>query len=1084
MAKRTNKYGMIYFEQDDFTNAQYEMQRWETLDAQLQSLFAIMGNGVLYGWNINKIPDGGLTCSISPGAGHVGFVAVESNTESLLTLNPNSHNHIYAQLMPDSYWTKKVNFVSFLDLLNVDIENNLYIGVVETDQDEILNIDISVRQELGFLALINDEIKRHRHNGAENNPPPIDLSSEVRGIINQNNLPYLDASMIKTGTISHHVLPQIDHNENLINNGTLTHNQIDSYIETLNINEKGLMGEVSTINLMQLILSIKHIYPDIDEFLRNHIAFIPGISPDDWIDFENTTAIVDTRTYAEGGQHTISGVSENNLSHHSHHWGQDNLNYANFDNTIISRNRMMLNLVESEHSLEDFNDIDEWTILLETSKNVESSFMLDVTNYVTPPNSGKMDINNSNTEARVILNKTFSSQDWTNYNFLHFFIFTENINHGDLFFYMNENFNTSTKILDRNTPTINANTLINGWQEVIIDLRNFERSSIRSIGFYVSTRQGWNVSRGFDINLDSFVLKSGNVHRNSGYAEFYFNSSTPLYFNSIVLNHILSTSSFDEEWDGMLMNIEATFSQTGTNGISNTFFRNVEKNISLYNFNLPLNIMYNSAVIRINFQSSFDLSKSPILKELTLNYSMVSEENTFNVSSSNEWKNGTLFNMKIDEENGNLYIEDLENKDTIIYGNDGNLNFLDDEFNPIMKLNGFKIPNGVNQLLNHKPSGHGLITGASYGEKNNIWVSDIDNDRVLELDKYGNLIKGFYGSFSYDPLNEIDIRQTLFSSNQYINAIGVVFNPLRYSLYVIFDKIIQNIDDIPYMYIMMGSHMIYIHNMDKQMATENVVEIPFASSDQILIDNFLDNKHPSIEIYSHYNNQIIEKDTIIKFIVHDYNIEDGIVALLNETEEINIYDPVLELNDLDNGINKIQFKLPDETELTELLLIVEDTKINDPVLKITTPLSGQMHSSNIVYIEFESYNFPILNNGQHLQYQIDNDIIYNHYSFDPIKLYDLELGKHIINVWMVDENEEKLNYSYSECHVDFLVGLNYNSSIKLYSSDLRDEKTIKKVNLVNIANIQYISLYSPIDVQFVPTSIYKSEPTVLISKLY
>jgi len=43
MSKRTNKFGMVYFEQGDYTNAQYEMQRWETLDAQLSALFSIMG---------------------------------------------------------------------------------------------------------------------------------------------------------------------------------------------------------------------------------------------------------------------------------------------------------------------------------------------------------------------------------------------------------------------------------------------------------------------------------------------------------------------------------------------------------------------------------------------------------------------------------------------------------------------------------------------------------------------------------------------------------------------------------------------------------------------------------------------------------------------------------------------------------------------------------------------------------------------------------------------------------------------------------------------------------------------------------
>ena len=40
------KYQLTYYEQDDRTDAQTEMQRWETLDAQLFALYNVIGNGI------------------------------------------------------------------------------------------------------------------------------------------------------------------------------------------------------------------------------------------------------------------------------------------------------------------------------------------------------------------------------------------------------------------------------------------------------------------------------------------------------------------------------------------------------------------------------------------------------------------------------------------------------------------------------------------------------------------------------------------------------------------------------------------------------------------------------------------------------------------------------------------------------------------------------------------------------------------------------------------------------------------------------------------------------------------------------
>jgi hypothetical protein len=43
--KRTTKYQLGYFEEGDLTDGILEMQRWETLDAQLYAVFSVLGNG-------------------------------------------------------------------------------------------------------------------------------------------------------------------------------------------------------------------------------------------------------------------------------------------------------------------------------------------------------------------------------------------------------------------------------------------------------------------------------------------------------------------------------------------------------------------------------------------------------------------------------------------------------------------------------------------------------------------------------------------------------------------------------------------------------------------------------------------------------------------------------------------------------------------------------------------------------------------------------------------------------------------------------------------------------------------------------
>jgi hypothetical protein len=518
--KRTNKYQLGYFEQDDTTNATTETQRWQSLDAQLFALFQVIGNGILTGWDL--LVSDGLNITVSPGSGHVAFVAVESSESFTIEgLLQNTTMYVYAEIQEDSYWTKNVNFAAYTSLRDND-DTSLYLGSLTTNGTSVTAISTDGRVFLGFLSLINQAVSDHRHIGGVNNPDPIDLSSEVQGVLNQQNIPDLDASKIKTGDLDPDRIPKIDHETGLNNNGTLTHSQLDAFVETLSIPDNKLMGEVSTINLLQLVLALKHQYPDIDEYLVNEIAFIPGISPDNYVDMVNTTAEVDYRTFAEGGQHTITMTPIAGLTTYTRIWDtEDDFEDSTNSNVFIDGDSVCLSTTNNELTLDQFDDIDSWTVFTEDLSSAPTTLTLDSTESVIAPTSGQINVTNQETEMALVIKKDFDAQDWSTYDFLTFYLKTEDVEHGDWIFYLSDSVsgiqNSYFLALERNTPTINVDTLENGWQEIRIDLRGFVRTSINQIALYTSTQLGWDNSKPFDLNIDNFFLSTGNFYEDDGY---------------------------------------------------------------------------------------------------------------------------------------------------------------------------------------------------------------------------------------------------------------------------------------------------------------------------------------------------------------------------------------------------------------------------------------------------------------------------------------------------------------------------------------------------------------------------------------
>ena len=459
MSKRTNKYQLTYYEQDDRTDAQTEMQRWETLDAQLFALFDIIGNGIKDGWDL--VISDGLNITISPGSGHVAFVAVES-TESFTIqgLLANSTQYIYAEITEDSYWNQTVVFSAYTDLVTTN-DTSLYLGTITTDSVSVTSINTDGRDFLGFQTLINQAVANHRHIGGVNNPDPIDLASEVQGVLNQQNIPDLDTSKLKTGVLDEARIPKIDHIDGLINQGTLTHAQLDAFVEQLDIDDNKKMGEVSTINLLQLILALKHQYPGIDDFLVNEIAFIPGISPDEYVDTANTTAEVDYRTAQQGGQHTITMSPTSGLNAYTRVWdSEDDFTDSTNDNVFISGDSVCLSTTNNSEVLDDLSNIDDWSVFTEDlSSTSNQSITLDSSTFIVPSTSGKISVTNEETEIALIIRKDFDAQDWSGYDFLSFYLKSDDVEHGDWIFYLSDSVagvqNSYVVVLERNTPTIN-----------------------------------------------------------------------------------------------------------------------------------------------------------------------------------------------------------------------------------------------------------------------------------------------------------------------------------------------------------------------------------------------------------------------------------------------------------------------------------------------------------------------------------------------------------------------------------------------------------------------------------------------------
>jgi len=326
-----------------------ERIRYTTIDKQLEALFTFLGDGIISGWEITLNTDDSDRKSIiiTPGSGVVMNMASATNADSIIESFDYSEEqdtvyYIYIQATSSTPHTAFGQITSstvlqetsdFLLLGKVTINTNGKIKDIDTSSD-------SGRVELALLRYLLESISNHIHSGAPGEPDKIDLSNHVKGILSAANIEDLSASKVTSGTFNKSRF-SMSHDD-LSDIGTLKHTELDGLIEKFQNVNKTLFGDLMTSNLLQLILSLKHVWSDMDDYFKNFISIIPGIgnnqlsSSDSFIDVNNTNAEIDYTNHRIRGRYVPSMESNQHVIKTNRDFTINDIGGSTYDENYVS----------------------------------------------------------------------------------------------------------------------------------------------------------------------------------------------------------------------------------------------------------------------------------------------------------------------------------------------------------------------------------------------------------------------------------------------------------------------------------------------------------------------------------------------------------------------------------------------------------------------------------------------------------------------------------------------------------------------------------------------------------------------------
>lgn len=736
---------------------------------------SIFGNGVISGWRVSA--EESFAVSISEGYGNINFTAARTNFPDVIeNIAPNSINYVYAKIRERTTFAEDVEFI-LSPTRNLNDLGSLLLAEVIAGAASIENIDNTIRQSIGFIELIKAAIRLHRHRGGSLNPSKIDLESEVKGQLPSFRIADFDADKVTTGTFDLARMPLLDH-QDLQNVGLLTHPQLDTFVKTLEASNKELFGEIGTSNLLQLILAMKFIYDDpessfyltgrtVDENMINELSVIPGITPNTYIDFDNTTADVDLEQHYIRGIPPITGTSfyvryNTDLAWRSAH---------TLTNIVIVGDTATLSFDSDEESnvitIEGFESatapgqslsggsggqsiFTKETILL--SDNADIVANSTSTNVIEGFYSGKFAHQQSFRQQFV---KTFAEpQDWSTYD--SFVLHTKCLNavHGSVNLYFEDSSGGRSivyTILEQNEVTDNSDPASNNFEMRVIDLSTVAfTDDIKKFVIYTD-----DLDNPFNFYIDFINIQRAILLPESGTMVLRFASSTNVTFSSIDWTSIEPTGT------------NITVRARAANGTA--FLTRAEYTPYLSNGDF-INLEGTDIEIEIVMTPDSDRLSAPVLIQVRILILSEAEIDGFVIDSVNEYSRGDASNVLINSSPTSLSLTTPIQVDSYCFALSNNINQIVErtasgnrKFTVSeLSLSGINTPIAPNQVFRAVEKDISTVNvGTLFAPRSarrqidkTFVIADTYNDRILQLDEDGEVIAGV-GSINYSHSSKI-----------------------------------------------------------------------------------------------------------------------------------------------------------------------------------------------------------------------------------------------------------------------------------------------------------------------------------------
>lgn len=819
MPGKTRHFGLAYFDYKDrldtSVSVKLERERFITIDEQIHGLYSVFGNGVVNGFSVVKgqSESGQDQLVISPGLLFCRGKSYESISPEYLTDFPsNSVFFVYADIAGSDINVKNL-FIYASD--SPSSSTAVRLARCSSLNGQISGIDLSFKVEVSFKRIIENEITKHRHNGTVSK---IDLLKEVKSSLSGSRIENFDASKIKYGTIKRERIPKLNHNS-LKNRGIVTHAGLETLARSLQNVNRQLLGEVASVNMLKNSLLLKRKYPSDPENYVNMITFIPGLSSNSLIDFVNSSANINTNSGcisgrpSEGGS-IVSILYNNDQSFRSHVF---NSNCAIIGNSIILSSTIGSSSIQFTDSFENAQAADRpFPGMTAQPEVVENKIAVrsDIFNVVSGLFSARF---TSGKKDKSVYKRSVSGQkDWTSFNRIFMSVKCSSSSHPPVFFYIrNANANNTTtdsekiSILAENEITLNPGA--QNFKLLEIDISSYVRNNVDQLIFEVP-----DSSYEFFFFVDD--IKTSTV---SSTLASYASSGTVRYRHLFPTQVVLKQIDFESEALDSTA-IQCRF-RTGSNIVdllNSTFSSPISSQSTIES---PCN----AVEVEFVLLSNSSLSATPKINNFSIVVSYQGGENRIELDSEQSWNNGILSNVEVFEEDGDLkhgirIRTPLENKH-IVYSSNNYVQQISNALPGIEEsqakisvfgFNGSSILQSPQQIISSTAGNieNGLDQASSVIRlpSRNYLICDTYNNRVIEIDRSGNLVNGFGGPYITENSTQGEMIPLCCN-----------FNPSNRILQICFDKSISNRDEI---------------DISKIKMVIGVTEIVFDSNDQLIED--------------------------------------------------------------------------------------------------------------------------------------------------------------------------------------------------------------------------------------------------------